>query len=123
MGFNIGKKEIQDIISCKPLIIEKILKKVYNSIQKYSENPNNKINTSDEMVNEISGVGNLNNDRSNNTDNITINYKNDHITHGQENNLKKIIEEKDLKIRELTNIIEVNYNNYNIDIGNEIEKF
>lgn len=106
MGFQISKREIQDIISCKQLVIENVLKKVYKSIQKYSDNPNNKINLSDEITNETN-QRNFNNYAHHNQDNLLINYNNDNIIQGQDNNLRKIIEEKDLKIKELTNIIDV----------------
>jgi hypothetical protein len=62
MGFQITKDEINDVLNCKPLAIENLLKKVYRRIQKY--NPDISQDREDNNLN-LSNNENLNINRSN----------------------------------------------------------
>ena len=107
LGFQISKQDIQDIIACKAMIIENLLKKVYKFLQKY-----NGENTTVNNRNNISGDGE-NLDISNN-EKLNINKSNPYSDEGGMNynnagdgQLRRVIEEKDHKIEELRNIIDV----------------
>ena len=114
------KNEIQDIIACKQGAIESVLLRVYKKIQNFSgveELNNGKNNLSSELVKEKENNDRLNINNSNPySDNVKINYVN-----STDSQLKRLLEEKDMKIEELKNIIEVYF--YNIDFGNETAKF
>ncbi len=102
-----NKSEIQDIIACKPGVIEKLLIRVYHKVQIYSggDEFSNivKENVSGENLKDKSVNDKLNINNSNPfSDNVQLNYVN-----ASELQLRRLLEEKDLKIEELKNIIEV----------------
>ena len=110
LGFQITKQEIQDIISCKPMVIENLLKKVYRHLQKYSGDNSN--------VNRNNNSGDNENLDLSNNDRLNINKSNPYSNEGRDNyinandsQLRKIIDDKDLKIEELRNIIDVYFLN------------
>ncbi len=91
-------------------MIEKLLIRVYQKVQIYSggDEFSNvvKENLSGEIVKDKSVNEKLNINNSNPfSDNVQLNYVN-----ASEFQLKRLLEEKDLKIEELKNIIEVVYN-------------
>jgi hypothetical protein len=91
-------------------VIEKLLIRVYQKVQIYSggDEFSNvvKENLSGEIVKDKSVNEKLNINNSNPfSDNVQLNYVN-----ASEFQLKRLLEEKDLKIEELKNIIEVVYN-------------
>lgn len=100
LGFQISKQEILDVISCKPFAVENLLKKVYKAIQKYT---GDKSNLSGENYNE-NASGHETSAGPNNY-NKPSHYSGNSNTN--ESPYRKIIEEKDLKIEELKNIIDV----------------
>jgi hypothetical protein len=108
LGFQISKQDIQDIISCKPLSIENLLKRVYKLVQKYNPNTSKDNISGDNSNLNLSGNENLNINRSipkneeGHIGNISGNYNN-----ANEQQLRKIIEEKDNSIQELKYIVEV----------------
>jgi hypothetical protein len=103
-------------------VIEKLLIKVYQKVQIYSggDEFSNlvKDNLSGEIIKDKSVNEKLNINNSNPfSDNVQLNYVN-----ASESQLKRLLEEKDLKIEELKNIIEVVLI-YLLDFGNETSKF
>jgi hypothetical protein len=108
LGFQISKKEIQDIIACRPNVIENLLKKVYKNIQKYSANDEtseniNKNNQSAENFKYDNNNENLNIDKTNPS------FKDKNLNYGDisDPRIKNMLDEKDMRIEELKNIIDV----------------
>jgi len=96
------------------MTIENLLRKVYRQLQNYTGETAEFSN-----INQTNLSGNRSNSDLNTNERLNINKSNpynDGISHlytgASENQLRKLLEEKDLKIDELRNIIEVILNNY-----------
>jgi len=92
------------------MVIENLLKKVYRHLQKYSGDNSN--------VNRNNNSGDNENLDLSNNDRLNINKSNPYSNEGRDNyinandsQLRKIIDDKDLKIEELRNIIDVYFLN------------
>jgi hypothetical protein len=115
IGFQLSKKEIQDIISCKPMSVENLLKKTYKHIQKFGSKENfNQNNLSNNQSNQSYDNKNLNLSDNDNYTKINKSHTgiNSMAMDGSNYNMnefqfKKIIEQKDSQIEELRNIIDV----------------
>jgi hypothetical protein len=104
-------------------VIENLLNKVYKYIQKYTANEeNSENNKNNHSADNFNYENNYIEKLSVNKSNPLINEKNFNFDNMNDPRVRKILDEKDMRIEELKNIIDVYYYLIYKDFGDEIKK-